>query len=112
MPLNPSLQLTLYKPAQAIGNSPLARIAAVQVDQRSPRAAVAHPVHQLTQRGPSRSRERVSSVAEIVEMNFGQASFGQRETPHPAPEVAVPQWCAHWAGDTSASGWLAVTVAR
>ncbi len=51
-PLNPALKLAFYEPAQAIGDSPLTGVAAVQVDQRGPRAAMPHPVHQLTQRGP------------------------------------------------------------
>ena len=51
-PLNPALQLTLYELAQAIGDSPLTGITAVQVDQRGPRAAMPHPIHQLAQRGP------------------------------------------------------------
>jgi hypothetical protein len=37
--LNPDPQLALYQPAQAIGNRPLASIAAMQIDQRGPRAA-------------------------------------------------------------------------
>jgi hypothetical protein len=31
----------------------------VQVDQRGRRAAVTHPVHQLTQQGPGYRRQRV-----------------------------------------------------
>jgi hypothetical protein len=68
--LNPSPQLALDEPVQAIGNRPLAGIAAVQIDRRSSWAAMAHPVHQLTQRGPGRRGERVTSVAEVMEVRF------------------------------------------
>jgi hypothetical protein len=49
-------QLTFYELAQAIGDCPLAGVAAVQVDQRGPWAAVAHAVHQFAERGPGRRR--------------------------------------------------------
>jgi hypothetical protein len=64
-PPHPALQLALYEPAEAISDNPLAGIAAVQVDQRGPRAAMTHPVHQLTQRGPC-YRQRVTGVAQVV----------------------------------------------
>ena len=39
----------------------------VQVDQRGPRAAVAHPLHQLAEVGPAPGRPGVPGVAEIME---------------------------------------------
>jgi len=95
---NPAPQLALYEPVQAIGNRPLASITAVQIDQRGPRTAMTHPVHQLTQRGPCYRRQRVTRVVQIMKMRVGQASFGQRGIPHPAPEVAIPQRHASRAG--------------
>jgi hypothetical protein len=46
--LNPAPQFAFYQPVQAIGNRPLAGIAAMQVDQRGPWAAMAHSVHQFS----------------------------------------------------------------
>jgi hypothetical protein len=66
--------LALHQLAEAIGNHPLTCITAVQIDQRGPGTAVAHPVHQRTQQSPGRSRERVASMAEIMEMRSGPAS--------------------------------------
>jgi hypothetical protein len=62
------LPLAFYEPAEAIGDSLLAGVAAVQVDQCGPRAAMTHPVHQLTQRGSGyrTGRERFTNHAEWV----------------------------------------------
>jgi len=44
----------------------------MQVDQRGPRAAVAHPLHELTQVGPAPSRPGVPGVMQIVEPELGR----------------------------------------
>jgi len=97
--LSPTLQLAFYELTQTIGDHPLASIAAVQVDQRGPGAAMAHPVHQLAERGPGHRRQCVAGVAQVVKMRCGKARLGQRGTPHTAPEVAISQRRAVRAGE-------------
>jgi hypothetical protein len=50
-----------------------------------------HPLHQLPKVCTCGSREDIPSVTEIVKVERGQISTGQRWEPHPAAEVGVPQ---------------------
>jgi hypothetical protein len=61
-------QLPGRQVAERVGDLPLPLVGRVQVDQRRPRAAVAHPRHQLPQVRPSGRGERVSGMAQVVEM--------------------------------------------
>jgi len=64
-------------------------IAAVQVDQRSLWAAMAHPVHQLAKRRASRGGQRVSGVAQVVEMGARHSRPGQLNRRISANALAV-----------------------
>jgi hypothetical protein len=96
-PLHPAMQLALYELAGAIGDRPLASIAAVRVDQRGPGTAVAHPVHQLAERGSGHRTERVASMAKVMKVQRGQARLGQRGAP-PGAGSCHPAWgrCSGW----------------
>lgn len=74
-----------------IGEGPLTLAGRVEVDQRGPGDAVAHPLHQLAEVGASIGRERISGMPQVVKVNGWQASRLERGEPKAAPEVAVPQ---------------------
>jgi hypothetical protein len=48
---------------------------------------VAHPVHQLAQRGSSIGRQLVAGVPQIVEMDHGQLGGSQSGEPDTLPKV-------------------------
>ena len=51
---------------------------------------MAHPVHQLAQRGPSIGSELVTGVPQIMEMNHRQPGRSQSREPDTLPKV-LPQ---------------------
>jgi hypothetical protein len=53
-----------------------------------------HAVHQLSQARARISGQGVSGMAQVVEMNTGQASFGDGGQSRAAVEVAMSQRCA------------------
>src|SRR4029077_5634959 len=81
--------LALYQLAEAIGDRPLACVTAVQIDERGARTAVAHTIHQLAQRCPGRSRQRIAGMAQIMEVRAGHAS-GDQERRRCAAPLARP----------------------
>jgi hypothetical protein len=84
---------------ESIGDLRSPFVGGVQVDQRGPGAAPAHPGHQLPQIRPGRRGQIVSRVPQVMEMDGGQLRLPERGQPGPAPEVAPPQQCASWAGE-------------
>jgi hypothetical protein len=77
----------------------LALVAVVEVDERGPGAAVAHPRHKLPEGRARCGGQEVPAVAKIMEMHPGQAGLAQRRHPHPAVEIAVMQRRASRAGE-------------
>ena len=65
----------------------------MQVRPGGPGGGVAHPVHQLGQRGARLTGQRVPGMAEIMDMNRREPSFGQRPRPR-LGEVATPELAA------------------
>lgn len=61
-----------------------------------------HPVHQLSQRRPSSSREGISGVAKIMKVKILQADRAGRWPPYPGTEVPVTQRHAPHAGENQA----------
>lgn len=62
----------------------------VLVDERGPGTGMSHPLHQLARAGTLARRHRVAGVAEIVEMQVGQAHSVAGYGPSP-PEGRPPQ---------------------
>ena len=62
----------------------------MQVHPGGPGGGVAHPVHQLGQRGARLTGQRVPGMAKIMDMNRREPSFGQRPRPG-LGEVAAPE---------------------
>jgi hypothetical protein len=84
---------------------PLSLIAAVQVDQRGARAAVAHPVHQLALRlAPGVRGERVARMPQVMKMDAGQPGRRHGREPDAPPEIAVMQRAAARAGEQQVIG--------
>jgi hypothetical protein len=64
--------------ADLIGYSPLAFGGHVEVDERGPRAVVAHVLHQFAKARARVGGELVAGMAQVVKVNAGQAdsSYG------------------------------------
>jgi hypothetical protein len=75
-PLHPALQLTLDKPAESVGDSPLAGVAAVQVDQCGPRANVEALALMLG------LAEQIDTAIAVASRRRGEAGSGQSHCPH------------------------------
>ena len=78
-------------PAHRIGELTLPLIGGMQVDQRSPGAAMTHAFHQLAQARARVRGQRVPRVAQVMEMHAVQPGGLDGFQPGPAVEVAVPQ---------------------
>jgi hypothetical protein len=68
----------LGKIADDGGDRALPFVGVVQVDQRGPGAGMAHACHQFAQARPGCRGQDVAGMAQVVEVDLGQARFGER----------------------------------
>ena len=61
-----------------------------EVDERGPRAVVAHVVHQFAEVRARVCGKLVTGMAQIVEVDAGQVDSGKSRQPNAPVEVAVP----------------------
>jgi hypothetical protein len=85
--------LEVFKGAcrDGVGEGGLPVLGGVQIDERGAAAGVTHALHQLAEVSAGLGEEVVAGVAEVVEVDAGEAGGGERLRPGTTPEVAVPE---------------------
>src|ERR1017187_1155023 len=84
----------------------------MQVDQRGAAGGVAHPFQQLAGVPPGVGDKEVPGMAQVMEVDAGQASSGERRQPDPAAEITVPQRVSAILVNARASASDGVKLAR
>ena len=72
------------------GDRALPVVGVVQVDQRGPGAGMVHACHQFAQARPGGRGQDVAGMAQVMEVDLGQACLGERWQPYAAAEIAAP----------------------
>ena len=83
-------QLVTSKIVNCRGDRSLPVVGVVQVDQRGPGAGMAHACHEFAQACSGGRGQDVAGMAQVVDVDLGQACLGECWQPHPAAEVAAP----------------------
>src|SRR5690348_10326699 len=108
VPVTCPIPLPFDAGAERIGDLPVLLLSGVLVDQRGPSGAVTHAGHEVSEAGTGTRSERVSGVAQVVEVEAGQADLGHRSGPVAgALEVGAAEYAAVGAGEDERVGLVA-----